>query len=65
MDLFITLTKGKEDQLLYEDGVLAQSGRLTDAGRALVVDLMFQGKSIADIRKLMVEAIKENKKSNQ
>lgn len=62
MNLYNLLTKKNDDLVLYENGVLRDDGRLTTEGRDLVVDLMFQGKNVTEIRKLLVDEIKKNKK---
>ena len=65
MRLYELLTKKKDDLLLYEEGVLSTDGRLSDEGRRLVVDLMFQGHKIDEVRSLMLEEIKKYKKENK
>lgn len=64
MNLFTTLTKNKEDLMLYEEGILCESGRLTNSGRDLVIDLLFQGHDIAECKKKIIAAIREQRKSN-
>ena len=61
MNLFSKITKGHDDQLLLEEGIIAQNGRLTPDGRALVLDLMFQGTPIDKVRTLLMKTIKEAK----
>lgn len=56
--LYNLLTKKKDDLLLYEEGVLNDNGRLSEEGRRLVIDLLFQGKEINQIREDFIKAIK-------
>lgn len=63
MNLYNLLTKKNDDLTLYENGVLGDDGRLTTEGRNLVVDLMFQGKEISDIKKLLIDEIKKHNKN--
>lgn len=59
------MTKKHDDLLLYEENVLNDSGRLTEEGRNLVIDLLFQGKEIIEIKKIMLEEIKRERKENK
>ena len=61
-NIFQSLTKGREDFALFEFDVLAENGRLTQSGRDLVVDLIFQGKEIKEIRKIVLDEIEKIKK---
>lgn len=63
MNLYNLLTKKNEDLLLLEAGVLNEDGRLSTDGRNLVTDLLFQGKQIDEIKKIIVEEIKKEKKN--
>lgn len=65
MKLYQLLTKKHDDLLLYEENVLNDSGRLTEEGRNLVIDLLFQGKEIIEIKKIMLEEIKRERKENK
>jgi len=62
MNLFERITKGKDDYLLYEEGVLTSEGRLSDSGSRLVVDLLFQGKEVSEIRSMLLKEIKLSNK---
>ena len=64
MKIFERITKGAEDYLLYENGILNSEGRLSEEGRKDVLDLLFLCKDIKEIRGLLIAEIKEiNKQS--
>lgn len=57
MRLSQILTKTKEDQMLFSEGVISENGRLTDDGRKLFVDLLFQGNTLKEAKQLIVSEI--------
>ena len=65
MEIYQLLTKKKDDLLLYEENILKSDGRLTEEGRNLVTDLLFQGKNIDEIRHTIVDEIKKYRKEQK
>lgn len=64
-NIFNRITKGNEDQILYEVGILDENGRLTQEGHRTFLDLLFVGKSIEEARKLIVAEAEKEKKSKE
>lgn len=65
MKIFERLTKSKDDYKLCQHGILNDNGRLSCEGRELVLDLLFQGKEIGEIRSLILKEIKEEEKEKK
>lgn len=61
MNIFQKITNSKNNFILYEEGILTAGGRLTNEGHDLVVDLLFQGKNIEEIKSLIIKEIEEEK----
>lgn len=49
--------RSKEDRLLMKHGVLSDNGNLTEQGRRIQGDLIFNGVALADIKEKMVELV--------
>lgn len=62
------LTKSKEDRLFEKHGITSDHGNLTDLGRRVVMDKLFEDKALraavlADVEAVEAEADKSSKKS--
>jgi hypothetical protein len=62
MDIFKFLTKKTDDIILLDNGIMSSDGRLTSEGNRLVVDLMFQGFKVEEIRSKILSEIKKRSK---
>ena len=60
-NLFWRIVKGGEDQLLFEEDLLAESGRLTPEGSKLFIDLLFLGKTQEEARVTIIREIKKQR----
>jgi hypothetical protein len=65
VNIFNRITKGNEDQLFYEVGILDENGRLTQEGRNTFLDLIFIGKSPEEARRLIAIEAKKEKESKE
>lgn len=63
MNIFQKITNKKDDLMLFEEGILLENGRLSNEGQKLVVDLLFKGNSIDEVRALIIKEIKDERKN--
>ena len=49
--------RSKEERLLIKHGILSENGNLTDVGRRVQADLLFEGVAVADVRAKIVESV--------
>lgn len=54
-NIFERITRKKTDAILFEMGVIGESGRLTEQGARAFVDLLFIGKTPEEARSLIVK----------
>lgn len=64
-NIFTRLTKGSEEKLLFEEGIIDASGRLSVEGQRVFLDLLFLGFSAIDCRQKMIEEIKKEREENK
>lgn len=65
MNIYQLLTKKADDRLFYEAGILNEEGRLTSEGQRTVLDLIFQGNDMKEVREKILSEIKKYKKDNK
>jgi len=65
MNIFTRITKKQDDLFLYEEGILEKSGELSDEGRKVVLNLIFLGYEIKEVREMIVREIKKKKKEDK
>lgn len=59
MSIYSLITRGKDDRVLYKQGVLNSDGRLSDSGMRDFLDLLFIGKTPQEAHDVMLKAAQE------
>ena len=65
INFYNRITKQKQEQLFYDNGILDKEGRLTDDGLRVFADLLFIGKTTQEAKDLIQKEIEEDIKKNK
>jgi len=65
INFYNRITKQKQEQLFYDNGILDKEGRLTEEGLKVFVDLLFIGKTTIEAKDLIQKEIEEDIKKNK
>ena len=65
INFYNRITKQKQEQLFYDNGILDKEGRLTEEGLRVFTDLLFIGKTTQEAKDLIQKEIEEDIKKNK
>ena len=65
INFYNRITKQKQEQLFYDNGILDKEGRLTDEGLRVFADLLFIGKTTTEAKDLIQKEIEDDIKKNK
>jgi hypothetical protein len=65
INFYNRITKQKQEQMFYDNGILDAEGRLTSEGLKVFVDLLFIGKTTIEAKDLIQKEIEEDIKNNK
>lgn len=62
INFYNRITKEKQEQMFFDNGILNAEGRLTDEGRRIFIDLLFIGKTTEEAKSLIEKEIEKELK---